>query len=87
MIVSNRHPPHEEQVEYEVLAEIICLHPIRLTLSELVLRVAGKWGGSESVAIEDSIQALKRSGLVRQTGDVLEPTYAALRAAELFRWA
>jgi hypothetical protein len=76
-----------EQVEYEVLAEIVCLHPIRLTSSELVLMVDCERNGSERTAIEDAIQALKRSGLARQTGDVIEPTYAALRAAELFRWA
>lgn len=71
------------QIEGAVFSEIVHLHPARLTLSELVLRMADGQDGSECVSIHDSVQALKRSGLVRQSGETIEPTYAALRAHAL----
>lgn len=87
MVADDRTPEErDEQLEHAVLAEIICLHPAHLTSAELVLKMDGARDG-ESVAIGESLQALKRSGLVRLTGDVVEPTFAALRAAELFRWS
>jgi hypothetical protein len=36
------------------------------------------------IEILDALLVLMRSGLVRQNGEVLEPTYAAIRADEIF---
>jgi hypothetical protein len=66
---------------HALLAEIIILHPARLTAPELILRMGAKPYGSDKVLTEDSLQELMRDGLIRQSGPVLEPTYAALRAA------
>lgn len=68
-------------VENVLLAEMVTLHPERLTADELVLRLEEEASGTTRPTIEDAIQALRRSGLVRTTGEVLEPTHAALRAA------
>ena len=71
-------------VEQALLSEIIILHPDHLTSEELVLRMEDRPSGTGRVAILDSLQALKRSGLVRLNGEIVEPTYAALRAAVIF---
>jgi Fe2+ or Zn2+ uptake regulation protein len=72
-------------VENAMLLEIIALHPDHLTDEELVVKLEDRQSETGRVAILDSLQALKRSGLTRQNGDVVEPTYAALRAAEIFQ--
>lgn len=75
-----------EQVELAVLEEAIELHPQRLTVEELALRVAvdpdDDW---EAKAVTAAIRDLRRSGLLRYRDDdrVVEPTHAALRAAAL----
>jgi hypothetical protein len=71
-------------VEQAVLSEIVFLHPDHLTTDELVLKMEEGPSGTGCIAILDSLQALKRSGLVRLNGEVVEPTYAALRAAAIF---
>jgi hypothetical protein len=65
---------------------IIELLPAHLTLSELILK-ANDGRRGEELALETAIQTLRRSGLVRLTGDVVEPTYAAVHAAALFESA
>jgi hypothetical protein len=71
-------------VEHSLLSEIITLHPNRLTSEELVVRMEDGPSQTDRVAILDTLQALRRSGLVRLNGEVVEPTYAALRAAAIF---
>lgn len=75
----------QEQFDGALLAEIVCLHPAHLTLAELELRMTADRNDAEGAAVRDSVQALKRSGLVRQNGEIVEPTYAALCAAAAFR--
>lgn len=70
-------------VENALLSEIIILHPDHLTSEELIVRMEDGPSETGRVAIIDALQALKRSGLVRITGEVVEPTYAALRAAAI----
>jgi Fe2+ or Zn2+ uptake regulation protein len=72
-------------VESAVLSQIVSLHPDHLTTEELVARMEDDASGTGRVEIRDAIAALKRSGLVRITGEVVEPTYAALRAAAIFQ--
>jgi hypothetical protein len=44
----------------------------------------GESSDADRVEILDALLALKRSGLVRQNGEVIEPTRAAIRADEIF---
>jgi hypothetical protein len=74
----------ELRTEQALLAEIITLHPDRLTPAELVRWMQGKPSDAGRIAILDALLVLKRSGLVRQNGEVLEPTHAALRADAIF---
>ena len=71
------------KVEQALLSEIISL-PDHLTPEELVLWMRGKTDDTERVEILDALLVLKRSGLVRQNGEVVEPTYAAIRMDEIF---
>lgn len=72
------------RVERGLLSEIIFLHPDHLTFEELVIKMEGGPGDTNRIEILDSFQVLRRSGLVRLNGEVVEPTYAALRAAVIF---
>jgi hypothetical protein len=71
-------------IENAVLLEIVALHPDHLTREELVARLEDD-ANTDRLVIMDAVDALKRSGLVRLTGDVIEPTFAALRAAVILR--
>ncbi len=71
----------QQQVERGVLEVVIELHPDHLTLSELVLKMAGE--RDESEEIRHAIRDLKGCGLLRFTGEVVEPTHAALCAFAL----
>lgn len=72
-------------VESSLLSEIIILHPDHLTSEELVVRMEDGPSGTDRVAILDTLQALKRSGLVRFNGEVVEPTFATLQASAIFQ--
>jgi hypothetical protein len=71
-------------VEQALLSEIIALHPDRLTPEELVRWMKGEPSAAGRIAILDALLSLKRSGLTRQNGEVVEPTHVALRADEIF---
>lgn len=70
--------------ENALLMEIITQHPDRMTREELILRKENCLTGTDRISILDALQELKRSGLIRFNGDVVEPTFAALRAAAVF---
>jgi transcriptional regulator with XRE-family HTH domain len=57
------------------LAERIRASRVRLGISQEELA---------RIAILDAFQEIKRSGLLRFNGEVVEPTFAALRAVEIF---
>lgn len=76
-------PLDSDPIEHSVLVEIVSLHPTSLTLPELILRM--QVDDPKGIAIQDSVQALKRSGLVRENGVLVEPTHAALCAAAIFQ--
>lgn len=81
--VGSRLPAERDrQRENALLKEIVRQH--RMTQEELVTRMENCPPGTDRIAILDSLQELKRSGLVRLNGGVIEPTFAALRAAEVF---
>jgi hypothetical protein len=86
-VASDTPPKYDpEKVGRAVLFEVIELHPQRLTVAELTLRIAGDpEDGTETETIEQAIRELRRSGLVRYRngGQLVELTYPALRAAAL----
>jgi hypothetical protein len=84
---ADAHPVNYEQLEHAVLMEIITLHPTHPTLDELHLVLSYSRVELEEQAIDDSLQTLGRFGLVRKNGDVLEPTLAAIHAAEVIERA
>jgi hypothetical protein len=75
---------HDQRLEVAILTEVVGLHPERLTRDELTLRMADGPGEADRVAVADRLQELKRDGLIRVNGEVVEPTRAALRAAVVF---
>jgi len=81
--VSVRLDAEGEQVERAVLEEVVSLHPDHLSLSELVrkMTIGDRW--SEKERIEAAVRELLGAGLLRQVGEVLAPTHAALRFAAL----
>lgn len=72
------------RLENALLAEILTQDPNRLTKDELTLRMEGSPNGTDRIAVLDALQELKRSGVIRFNGEVVEPTFAALRTAEIF---
>jgi aryl-alcohol dehydrogenase-like predicted oxidoreductase len=69
-----------------LLDEILTQDPNHLTLDELALRMEGGPNDTDRIAVLDALQELKRSGLIRLNGEVVEPTFALLRAAEIFEF-
>jgi hypothetical protein len=70
-----------------ILEEALELHPQRLTVGELALRIVGDPDdGVEVETVTEAIRNLRRSGLVRYRNDdqVVEPTHAAFSAAAIF---
>jgi hypothetical protein len=73
-------------VEAALLAEVVDLHPARLTVHELSLKVAADPHDRREIeTITDGVRELRRCGLLRYRNDdeVVEPTQAALHAVEL----
>lgn len=71
-------------VQRAVLEEVVALHPARLTAPELSLWIVTDPDDYMEVeTVSHAIRDLRRSSLVRLTGDIVEPTYAALRAVAL----
>lgn len=73
------------QIQDVVLRQIAGLHPGRLTSDELVVWLEDRQTHTSRTAIEEAISVLKRSGLLRQNGEVVEPTFAALRAVAILQ--
>ena len=74
-------------IEQVILEAAIELHPQRLTVRELSLRVISD--PEDSIEVETTahvIRDLRRSGLLRYRNDdqVVEPTHAAISSAAIF---
>lgn len=89
MVADGRIPPkyNPALVQQVILEGAIELHPQRLTVGELSLKIVAD--PDDSREIETVIQAicdLRRSGLLRYRNDdeVVEPTHAAFSAAAIF---
>lgn len=75
----------DESRECAVLTEVLRLHPTNPTVAELV-HLMGT-GPSDFGEVDDwnrAVRDLCNHGLLRQEGEVVAPTIAAVRLAELF---
>lgn len=70
--------------EAAVLRQLLALHPIQLTLAELVLEIAGEEAGfAARDAVERAVAELVAAGLAHRSGEVVLPSRAALRLDQL----
>lgn len=70
------------QFERAVLEEVIELHPVALTISTLIEKMAG--GEEEVIALWEAMRGLRHADLLIFNDEAVSPTRAALHAAELF---
>ncbi len=70
-------------LEHAVLTMVLDLHPEHLTVAELVLKLARDREPYDEMQIPQAIRELRASGLLRQSEDVVRPTHAAVRMADL----
>jgi hypothetical protein len=87
-VISVTTPPKYDPtlVERAALDEVVELHPTRLTIDELCLRIVGDPHDDAEVEIaKEAARSLRASGLIRYRNDeqVVEATQVALRAHEL----
>jgi hypothetical protein len=74
----------DEDFESAVLRQLLDLHPIRLTVSELTRELSSDRGGfAERDALERAIRDLAAVGLLHHSEEFVAPTRAALRFSEL----
>jgi hypothetical protein len=80
-----RTPAREDAiVQAAVLRRLLTLHPIQLTLAELVREIiAGAGDFAPQDAVERAVRELAAAGLVNRSGHVVLPSRAALRFDEL----
>jgi hypothetical protein len=70
--------------ESAVLQQVLDLHPIQVTVAELVREIAGEPAGfAERDAIERAVRDLTGAGLLHRHGAFAIPTHAALRFNQL----
>ena len=70
--------------EAAVLRQLLALHPVQLTLEELVREVADdpdEFAATD--AVERAVRELGAAGLVHRSGEVVLPSRAALRFDQL----
>ncbi len=67
-----------------ILCEVLEQFPVTLTVEELVrTQATRRLGDQQAEPWEQAITELRRDGLLRLNGEVVEPTLAAIRANEL----
>jgi len=74
----------DTMIETTVLQQLLALHPVQLTLSDLKREIAGE--DSEFPlrdAVERAVRELTAAGLALRNGEVILPSRAALRFDEL----
>ncbi|HKB52296.1 MAG TPA: hypothetical protein VKC63_12830 [Solirubrobacterales bacterium] len=70
--------------EATVLRLLLALHPIQLTVGELVREIAGEPKDfALKDAVERAVRELTAAGLAHRNGDVVLPSRAALRFDDL----
>lgn len=76
----------DAKIEAAVLRQLLALHPVQLTLDEVVREVGG--GEEEDDfdlrdTVERAVRELATAGLVHHSGELVLPSRAALRFEEL----
>ena len=81
----SRTPAAEDAAtESAVLQQALALHPVQVTVAELVREVGGESPDfARRDAIERAIRDLSSAGLIHSHGAFVMPTRAALRFSEL----
>jgi len=84
--VRSQRAVEDESRECAVLTEVLRLHPTNPTVTELVRLMSPDPSDSfsEVDGWKRAIRELCHHGLLRQEGEVVAPTIAAVRFAELF---
>jgi hypothetical protein len=70
-------------VEAAVLRQLLALHPVQLTLTELQREIGEPGDFALTDAVERAVRDLAAAGLAHRSGDVVLPSRAALRLDEL----
>jgi predicted transcriptional regulator len=74
----------DSATESAVLRLLLQLHPIQVTVDELVRELSGEQPGfAERDSIERAVRDLVATGLLHRHDELLLPTRAALRLSEL----
>jgi len=74
----------DASIEAAVLRQLLALHPIQLTLNELIREIAGDPADfAPTDAVERAVRELAAAGLANRSGDVVLPSRAALRFEQL----
>ena len=72
-------------VQAAVLRLLLSLHPIQLTLAELVREITADASDfAMTDPVERAVRELAAAGLLHRSGEVVLPSRAALRFEELF---
>ena len=81
----NRTPAEADTAtETAVLGRLLDLHPVLVTIDELVREIAVDAGDfAARDAVERAVQDLAAAGLLHRNGDLVLPSRAALRLDEL----
>jgi hypothetical protein len=75
-------PLNPKQVELAVLLHAVEFHPRHQSASELIGELSGG-RDEEGEQLRNAISALTEFGLLRENGNVIEPTPCALRATSI----
>jgi hypothetical protein len=76
-------------IEAAVLRQLLALHPVQVTVAELIRELAGEEtdeGGAEFAlrdAVARAVRELGAAGLLHRSGDLVLPSLAALRFEKL----
>jgi hypothetical protein len=81
---TGRPSSEDARVEAAVLRQLLSLHPVQLTLADLVREIAGEAADfADRDAIARAVRELTAAGLANRGGELVLPSRAALRFYEL----
>lgn len=76
----------DEGVQFDLLAQVLWLHPVQLTVAELLRELSdAPEDFDERDSVERAVHDLTRAGLLHRHGAFVLPTRAALRFDQLVK--